>query len=239
MGIDVSENKEVKFNCDHNQGVSTCIRQNPTLKQIEKLNVHSVYSRNLRGQARDDGNPLIYALKGLKAYQISKKEIFKFRHSFQSSLSKIINKLDAIDYVIIIPSSTKIPNYVAKRISVKTGAQLVEGVFVKQTVRNFLAFNFSNAPKRLHRDIKRQLSTWSKIPNEEISLKKVSPKIRKYFPPLVLDSKFNLSLLDGNCILVDDLFASGSTLISARDELQQQSINVSDAVCLLGELKVR
>ena len=140
---------------------------------------------------------------------------------------------------IIIPSSTKIPYYVAKRISVKTGAQLIEGVFVKQTVKNFLTFNIENAPNKHHRDIKRQLSTWRKIPDEKISLKKVSPKIRKYFPPLVLDPQFNLSLLQGTCILVDDLFASGSTLISARDELQKQYINISDAVCLLGELKVR
>ena len=239
MGIDVTSNKEVKFNGDHNDGVSTCIRQNPTLNQIKNINVHSVFSRNLKGQERGDGNPFIYALKGLKKYQITNKELFKFRISFQSSLSQVIDKLGTIDYIIIIPSSTKVPYYVARRIAVKTGAQLVEGVFVKQSVNSFLEFDLKNAPKKDQSEIKRQLSTWKKIPNEKISLKSVKPKIRKYFPPLALNSQFDVSLLQGNCILVDDLFASGSTLVSARDELQKQSINISDAICLLGELKLR
>lgn len=138
----------------------------------------------------------------------------------------------------MIPSSTKIPYYVAKRISVKTGAKLVEGVFDKQAVGNYLAFNVSSAPKKHRQDIQRQLSRWRNIPTDKISLKKVAPKIRKYFPPLVLNTKFNVSNLTGTCILVDDLFASGSTLISARDELKKQSVHIVDAVCLLGGLEV-
>lgn len=237
MGIDVCANRFVSYNKNHNRGINSSPSSNPTYHTLGTLKVANVFSRNNR-LYRDDGNPLIYALKGLKHFKISRSEIRRFRPDYLISIDKVVNQLGKVDAIVVPPSSSKIAWYVGRSIQIRTQAALYSNVFRKKKVSSYLNLQLSQVAKKHQADVKKQLSTWKKIPNAEISLKKIPKKIRHYFPPLELLPTFNISHLKGNIIVVDDLFASGTTLTCAQSVLGSHSINVTGGVCLLGELKL-
>lgn len=92
MGIDITVNGVVSFNPNHEKFVSTSVSFNPKLKNISvkgyrgNLLIYSVFTR-MKSNDNRDGNPLIYAMKGLKGYSITFREIVKFK-----KISKILWK---------------------------------------------------------------------------------------------------------------------------------------------------
>ncbi|BCM87711.1 hypothetical protein [Methylobacterium indicum] len=64
MGIEVSGTKVVTVNDAHQNGVDTSIEANPTHGRLKGIRLTHVFSRNRKGDRRDDGNPLMHALKG-------------------------------------------------------------------------------------------------------------------------------------------------------------------------------
>jgi len=71
MGIDVSDKKAVSLNDQHQNGVNTTIKDNPTKSYLKGVQLLHVFSRNQNGSRRDDGNPLIFALKGRRGFTIT------------------------------------------------------------------------------------------------------------------------------------------------------------------------
>lgn len=237
MGIDVCADRFVSYNKKHNRGINSSPGSNPTYHTVGNLQVANVFSRNNRIDC-GDGNPLIYALKGLKHFKILRSEIKDLRADYQTSIDKIVNHLGKVDSIVVPPSSSKIAWYVGRSIQIRTNAVLYPNVFRKKKVSSYLNLQLSQVARKHKVHVKKQLSTWRKIPNAEISLKKIPKNIRHYFPPLALLPTFNVSKVTGNTIIVDDLFASGTTLTCAQSVLGSHSINVTGGVCLLGELKL-
>lgn len=105
-GIDIDiTDKTVTFNDNHEDNVDTSILLNPTYYKYRDCDVISIFKRkqsvNYRGY---DGNPLVYALKGLKGWKFKNDSLDTF--SLLKRFVKICNKIDKkFDTIITIPSS--------------------------------------------------------------------------------------------------------------------------------------
>jgi hypothetical protein len=71
MGIEVSPEKAVSLNDEHEKGVDTSVEGNSTRQKLKAIQVLNVFSRNRKGDRRGDGNPLIHPLKGRRGFTIT------------------------------------------------------------------------------------------------------------------------------------------------------------------------
>lgn len=55
----------VRINFNHDNGVNTSIKTNPVKYDVNNISIISIFSR-LSNKDYQNGNPLIYALKGIK-----------------------------------------------------------------------------------------------------------------------------------------------------------------------------
>lgn len=243
MGIDVSINKEVKFNGAHENRIITGVHLNPKKSHVGKnpcLKVFSIYTRTKQGDLRRDGNPLIYALKSLNGFTISKAELRAFRPTFTSIVDKTLSGWPHT-CVLTMPSSSVLTEQFARRIARKLQGKVVTDAFCKRTATEMLDEYRQRhvVPKTKHKsDVNRVLAELRKVsPNTLFSMKLVENNIREYFRPLKLNPVCNLGALQsGQVLLVDDLLSTGTTLLNARDELMQVNIHCDKAVCLLSDL---
>lgn len=246
LGIDVSNSRQVTLNISHDNRVVTSISKNPKLSMIgrsPKTPVYSIYMRTKSGDYSRDGNPLMYALKGINNYSISLRELYNFRSSFVHILNAIhSNLLQGNKVVVAMPSSSSVVGLFAKRVSRRFGAQMID-LFLKCTVQevlnNFHAnFSLKNIKKSDKFEVQRLLAALSRaVPNSFFSMKIVPNKIRKYFNPIKLNPQANLASLNGaQIILVDDLLSSGITLICAIEILMSLNLPSTAGVCLLSDL---
>lgn len=103
-GIDIDKvNKIVSINYNHEDGVDTSSKLNPTYNKFNNYDVISIFKRKKTKDFSLDGNPLIYALKSKNNWKLSSTtDIFKILKSFIKISKKINNKYDTI---IKIPSN--------------------------------------------------------------------------------------------------------------------------------------
>ncbi|MEP1444740.1 MAG: phosphoribosyltransferase [Paraglaciecola sp.] len=252
MGFIVNQTGLVSVVHSHNSFGDTRVSSNPTSAKTKCLNSPmNVHSLLLRGKNRSpkraigDNCPLIYALK--------KKE--QLRTSYQSfkplvdSLNQIVDKFFVqqcalgITYneVITMPSSHKISLILGKRIATKFNASLNHGLFLKTTnaqVRQQIFGNFTAIPHGARTNIIDAVSK-AELENREFSLSDVKTEYRNYVSPLTMNSTFNNT--QSSILLVDDLFATGKTLVTAKDLLLSHgcSINNIEALCLFSPLNGR
>lgn len=234
MGIDINEHKAVSFNEHHDHRLVTCPTKNPKTTTIEDLLIHSIYRRTKTGDFRRDGNPFIYALKSKDGYKITNRELHRFKPSFYTILTKIIEH-KTVDYILPMPSSHPIAHYLARRLARATDATVIDDFFCKQTTGNIIAtFDLASVKPAHKKDVKKQLAAYRKMPaNTLVSLKKIPNKIRCYFPPLVLNPGNTVTVDIENVLLVDDLLSTGTTLLSAKRLLRSRNLA---CVCLLSDL---
>ena len=243
MGIDVTINKEVKFNETHEKRVITGVHLNPKKSRVGKnpcLNVFSIYTRTKQGDLGRDGNPLIYALKSLNGFTISKSELKAFKPTFSAIVDKTLLAWPHT-CVLTMPSSSVLAERFARRIARKVHGVLVSDAFCKRTATEVLAEYRDRhvVPKSKHKsDVNRILAELSKVPpNTLFSMKLVENNIREYFRPLKLNPACDQHLLmEGPVLLVDDLLSTGTTLLNAREELARMNIQCDSALCLLSDL---
>ncbi|CAB0151377.1 Adenine phosphoribosyltransferase [Pseudidiomarina piscicola] len=237
MGIDVSRDKFVTLNEDHQLRLVTCPDRNPALKKYPNLLTYSVYRRTKDGDKERDGNPFIYALKKTKGFRIRSRELVRFNPSFDAILDKIMERVPC-GGLVTVPSSYPVAEILARRISRKNGAEIFNSIFKKATVGEVIAGFDQAAVKRQHRaEVKSQLATFAKLdPNELVTLKEMRNKIRPYFNPLSLNTDLLECLPAENLLLVDDLLSTGTTISNAAKLLKASGFNVAGAVCLLSAL---
>lgn len=248
MGITVDEHKVVRFDPTSEQLVSTSIAANPSSNRFNGLLIYGAFKRlyNKESDRKDsDGNPLIYALKNKNGFSISIKECARFSQNLSTILDKILaNK--SYEAIIVMPSSQP----VAKRFSIKIHRKIRQDsliftdVFTKKTIEevyNDLVLLQVGAKDRkdliaLRRDLETRVA---REPKTIFSMKEIAKKYRKFIKPLKYNPEYivELSQLKGKSIvLVDDLLASGSTLVSAYELLLDREITENiEAICLLGK----
>lgn len=225
MGIQVSENKEVTYDPEGHRLVSTCTAANPTHTRKKGLLIRHVYKR-VRAQSHSgDGNPLIYALKRKGNYTIAHAEVRKFYPSLWSIATAIVQLLpqDRPCLFAPMPSGHRIARRLARLLHRLTpGSTLSNTMFRKATNQDVLQQLMPHlaTPKyqKMHA-FKQLLSMLGNDPDGTIGLKDVDMKVRPLVSPVQLRPEMNGVRHDGVVVLVDDLMASGVTLLSARDGL--------------------
>jgi hypothetical protein len=219
LGIDVSDTKLVSLNDRHERRVITSKEQAAQVVRFGPTLVHCVFSRTRIGDARNDGNPLIYALKGTHGYTIGIGDIRQLHRRAAWIVRKTVEP-GQYDIIVPIPSSKGIPRRVAKSLRHRLGpTAVIADILRKPTIAEALA----SAPdpalisRRDQQAYKHALGKLrGALPSRLFAMKDVDAKARRYFTPVLVDPDARLPH-GSKIIVVDDLLASGTTIICAAD----------------------
>lgn len=242
---------------DHsiNDFAETTLTRNPVstkTKSKPKMDVHSAFIRRARTNAKKttgnsqtvgDNCPFIYAVKGkTEGLYINFQTIRNLINPLDQILNKFVEKqaLKGITYdqVMPMPSSHPIAEILATRLARKYDINVCKDTFRKSTSSDIRAMVDSN--QEIPHNAKINIMAAIQQANDEnkaFSLGDVKVVNRSYISPLAIHSKPPEC---ENILLVDDLFASGSTLITAQNELLAVNSKFKiDAFCLFSPLNNR
>lgn len=215
-GIDIDKrNKIVTFNSNHELGVNTSEVFNPTYKKFEGFDVISIFKRNDR--IINDGNPLIYALKGLQGWKISPGDISKLLKQFIKITNKIESKYDTI---VVIPSKNDLnTNFLHRLNKIIKCDNIVEGLFTKMPLEDVYDnyVNWKDMDYQEEQDMNECFEEMQDSGNDYFSFKYITPYLRKYILKSMWTNKNvaskNESLInDKNILVLDDTIAMSHTL---------------------------
>ena len=240
MGIRVDKTKVVSINDAHEEGVDTSTQNNPAVARLQGLEVHHIFRRNGRGERRDDGNPLIHALKGQRGFSITaywKGQLFNRARMIIGSMP---DGLTEFDQCLALPSSSPFCRECAVLISETINVPLMnEAPFRKKLIGEMLA-DVDAAPMKVKPgklgSYKSQLNTWQNSnPDAICQAKTFDTAIRPLFRFLApIDDVPNLA--GQRLLVVDDIMSSGSSLLSAREILVTQFDAEVTGITFLGRL---
>lgn len=237
MGIVVSATKVVTVNDAHQNGVDTSVEANPTFGKLKGIRLIHVYSRNHKGDRRDDGNPLMHALKARRGFSIAPFWAQQLMTRARQILEKVKEDLQGFDYCMPIPSSSPFCAQFAALVSDVSGVQLLDPSFLRKRQVGELLADARAAPPRMRPGLRgafaSQLHAWEQMdPTAVYQAKDIDLGLRPFFGAFALPG--NPPELRGKRVLiVDDLFASGSSLLSVREILQNQLGAEVAGVCFL------
>jgi len=237
MGIEVSNTKVVSINDQHENGVDTSVHGNPTRDRLKAIPLIHVFRRNFRGTRQDDGNPLIHALKGRRGFTITPFWEQQVMSRTRRILAEVADDLQGFDHCMPMPSSSTFCTRFAAEVSQVAGAPLLPPTFLRKKRVGEVLQELAANPPRLRPAQKgpftSQLHAWHGLdPNADYQAKDVplnlrhlvSPFMRQGTPPNVGGQRI---------LVVDDLFATGSSILAAREILQNQLGAQIAGVCFL------
>lgn len=255
MGFVVNEDGLVSVNHDIDDFGITTSKFNPTKSRTHCKNpmiIHSIFKRydrnrgkekNVNGQLVGDNCPFIYAVKKKVTNLYVNTETIR---SLCKPMNEIIDKFVQIqdqnkikyDLIIPMPSSHNIASILATRVGRKLNVSLNKTCLRKSTSGD--VFKQVDGNKKIPHEARTNILDAikrAKQNNHAFSLGDVRTVNRKYVQPLSLIE----SLVDyQRVLLVDDLFATGTTLITAKDLLQSKNSKLEvDALCLFSPLNGR
>jgi len=241
MGINISGDNFVALDQTHEKRVNTSLEANPTSKKLGGVVVHHVFRRNKTGDLDRDGNPLIYALKGMGGYSI----MAMYRTQILTRAREIVTKctdLLGTDYVMPMPSNYGFAEEFAQMVCQVTGTPYLGcGFLRKKTVAEMVAQYGDTVPAALsgqrEKDYKSQIHAWKQMkPGQMASMKEISTKIRRYFDPF--DVGTGAPDISGkNVLVVDDIMSSGASLSAMIDLLTGKTgCKIDRAACFLSGL---
>jgi hypothetical protein len=247
LGFVVEANGLVRVEHNINNYGATTPNRNPTNAKTRcennPLRVFSIFLRRSYGGAgkgKGDNCPFIYAVKGKQNLHVNYSSIKFLNHSMIDILKKFSEQQerDKIKYDLIIPmpSSHQISNILASRLSLYLPDSVIEpGLFRKSTsedVRGQVEGIPHGARINIINAINKAVES-----NKNFSLSDVDTQNRKYIFPIekVAEMKSVKRVL-----LVDDLFATGTTLITAKNLIKASNPQVIvEAMCLFSPLDGR
>ncbi|MFL1420209.1 phosphoribosyltransferase [Pseudomonas fildesensis] len=238
MGINV-ENKVVSYTDKHQFLVDTSTEKNPFVQSIKGTEVISVFRRRKSDSHQGDGNPLIFALKRMRKYQISTETITEF----MPNLRFILNRITAhrtYDLIIALPSSHSIASGLARRVGRALPMVPVSLEFFMKCsngeVAQALRDKKSNGEIRKHHlgDIASLIHTLSVSADESFKLKEVENHLRGYTFPFKINENLNVQGLA--VLVVDDLLSSGTSILTAKRLLVASGADNVSGLCLLSSL---
>ena len=237
MGIDV-HGKVVKFNPNHERRVVTDPTRPIPSSSFGSLSVQSVFRRRRVKHDDNDGNPLIYALKGRLGYTMARADLRELVRAGRMILPTAMNGMSC-DLVVPLPSSSSVTMALARRVARHAGGRPVVACLDKATVAQVLAR--APAPNRVARRDRNaytsQLARLQALPSSDLlEMKSIAVPIRHYFVPISVNALAGPCALR-NMILVDDIVGSGTTLISAEKALLAAGAASVQALTLLSQLR--
>jgi len=214
-GIDVDLNtKTVKFNDTHENLVDTSLN-NPTEKTIDGIKTISIFKRKKsKDKLISDGNPLVYAMKNLKGWKISKNDeklIFK-------RIQEIINKLGKFDTIILVPSSNPLSYKFSKYIN----GNIIEKCLTKRTKDEILDDmpwqNFTKDELKKIEDAFDKMDYWFEskhFPKDKNIINKMEVNLFN------MNKGLNLEISNKNVLVVDDVISSGLSLSNCTKTIKE------------------
>lgn len=231
MGIDVSKRKVVSINEGHDRLVVTEPSKNPVEYDVGiGKYLTAVYQRKKARSRSGDGNPLIYALKGMNRFLISEED----KSILHSNMITIVLRhygSEDFDSVIAMPSSKPIAEWVGNACSDALNIPLERNVFIKATNANVL--RQIQGVEGVQEIIELRKALEAKKPNGAFSLKDLSQYQRTFVDPVRMNPFFSENRK--RILLVDDLVSSGTTLKSGYNAFKSKyPYTEIDCLSLLG-----
>lgn len=240
MGLNVYDNGAVMFDDTHQKRVNTSLQDNPTVSQVGGIKVRHVYRRNRTGDRDRDGNPLIYALKGMNGYSIVPMYRTMFMNQAAEILTTFVDEL-RVDAIVPVPSSKAFCGEFTALVGQVAGIPVVQPDFLgKRTVAEMLAQYGDKLPDGLSgtalKSYKSQLADWRRLSGGQlVSMKDLDTHIRPYFDPLAM--RGDATHISGlRVIIADDLVSSGASISATALRLQDVGAEVVSAVSFLSGL---
>jgi pyrimidine operon attenuation protein/uracil phosphoribosyltransferase len=238
VGIDVSKQKEVAYNGNHQDLLDTSIERNPKRKTINKIIVFSIFKRKKHADSNVDGSPFMHSLKGNNGYSITITELLNFRKNFYSILDKALDGKH-FDLVIPLSSSSQVNEYFARRIARRCGAQLIVNAFEKKLIKEVIVDleGLLDLQDNLAKERTKLLNYLNKAQEgKQFAIKEVrNHRLRKKINPF--KANIGLNIQGKRILIVDDLIASGASLHGAYMALGASTSEASiEAISLCGSL---
>jgi hypothetical protein len=114
--LNINSKRFVSFDDTHQRRVDTSLDANPSRGRVDDVRFHFIFRRNRTGDLDRDGNPLIYALKGMNGYRIVPMYRQMFLRWAEVLAGKIAPGLE-VDFVMSVPSSYPFCEEFAKALS--------------------------------------------------------------------------------------------------------------------------
>jgi len=223
---------------DHaeNDHLNTGTEGNPIELSFRGMTVHSVFgrrrisakmARNRTAKLQGDNCPLIYALKGLDELTVLRTSVKRLNDSIPVILDVIEAKvLHQIDVIVPMPSSSGLALILARRLwrrmASQNGTQLRTDIIVKSTnlqasarAKGLTAPNNKALAYKEANELKAIIRTLHATSAAPYAAKEVKTRFRKYFDPLQLAQGIAPVAAGTRFLLVDDLMATGETLVAA------------------------
>lgn len=233
-GIDIDNIKKiVKFNNTHEDNVDTSDIINPTEYNIKDIDVISIFKRK-QNTDKNDGNPLIHALKGNYGWIIDDKSIFELFKQFLKITKKIKNSYDTI--ICVKSSSSLNTNFLYRLNKVIKSKNEITDIFNKIPASEILE-KYVDTPSMTEKDANIIIESLRKMIEKDnyFSYKEIPVNLRKYicqsctiYGNDIL--KYSDVINNKNILILDDTISSGKTISdnvkAIRDTFDSKSITV-------------
>jgi len=249
VGIAVSERTEngevvaydVSIEIGHNDGVDMSLSGNPTVMSVNNIQVFSLFRRRRLSTSEADGNPLIYALKGLKRYAINDVE----KDLMWETAGEIFRSWTCPwrpTSVVSIPSRHPVSFDLAARVAAFLEVEHVSTVMVhKRSVAEVLEEaealkGADGVPKRDIKAFKKQLGRLAAAPpGKTFQMKEIDVHVRQYFHPWRVSEEAK-DIIGHDLLLVDDLIGTGASLSTCAKCLVENGHSVVGGMSLFSPL---
>lgn len=198
------------------------------------LSTYSIYYRT--GQRRGslgDNCPFLYALKKRDDLSTNRKTIRNMRKEFILIVNMIkkmiINNHMKVDYIVPMPSSHPYASHLSKiikRIAFPNAVIRYDLLVKKENDEMMKEVQELNISGKNISIILSSIRAAAKQ-NKRFTVSSIETRLRQNISPL----KIVGNVKPGNYLLIDDLIASGSTIISAKEVIQKQE-NKTDVFAL-------
>ena len=261
MGINVNyETHEVEFTDAHENGVDTSLEHNPVVDTatIPGITVYSIFQRN--DAIQQDGNPLIYALKGSNehGWNISDENRTKLTERIQAIVGMFCEK-HPVDFTIVVPSGGGVNSMLRDILSEVLSGQDKENIILNNTLEKMTVdeveeemfekdspfsqeFDTPEKKQRAWEKIKDSFARMRSENNGVFSYKMVRPP--RYREWITKTLKFSdrtdiaemASKLPGkNILIIDDTITFGNTIRSAANLIRDTISNIKYDIDTVGQ----
>ncbi len=249
MGLIVSES-HVSVDHSINDWLITTLEGNPTIEVTSSLKVYSIFKRlkssrksrrNRKEPQLGDNCPIIYALKGKDGLTTDITSVKKLVTSFNQIISKIYEQEpNRFELVVSIPSSYNISYILGSRVARMFQCNHSADFFKKIDIKDaFNILKYANITPSEKRKIYFRIQKMEKEVgiNGNFSLKEIPTKYRLHFRPLIINKDCKLAFIPSRVLIVDDLFATGTTLETAKLVINKEyPETMTQAICLFSSI---
>jgi phosphoribosylpyrophosphate synthetase len=230
-GIDIDLPKKlVSFNNNHENNVDTSTLINPTYSDINGISVISIFKRKVSEKSNLDGNPLIYALKGINGWKFKNttQDITGLLKQFIYITQQIKVKYDTI---ITIPSTNELNKNFLYRLNkiIKSDFQIddyLSKMNSDDVFENYIDWNKIKSDGELNyniaeKDLNKFFFKMKNENNNYFSYKFIKDvNLRKYITKTMYSDdektiEYAPHINNKNILILDDTISSGASISEA------------------------